>query len=183
MKTVLISLFVVFATLQVNAQSKKVKTEAIKTSIQCEMCIDRLTDTFAENWAIRNVDFDLENQMVSVKYNSKQIDLDGIEQLISDSGYDANHKEANQEIYGGLPPCCKKKKSSCSASKGKNAKKCAATCKKSAKEKKCNSTCKDSAKEKKCSSTCKDSGKEKKCNSKKEKKSCSKKETCKGKKH
>lgn len=129
MKTIILSIILTFTALQVNAQ--KTKTDKIKTSIQCEMCVERLTNKFAEEWAIRDVDFDLENQMVSIKYNSKKIDLGEIEQLISDSGYDANQTLANKNVYNNLPFCCKKKsttpKTTCESSQGSEGKTCASS--------------------------------------------------------
>lgn len=177
MRTILLSIIIAFTTLQVNAQ--KVKIDKIKTSIQCEMCVDRLTNIFAKKWAIKDVDFDLENQLVSVKYNSKKMNLVDLEQLISDSGYDANEKQANQEVYDALPLCCKKKASSCGASHTNDyhtskKKECGTAhgCKKSCGSVK--AACKESENKNKTTS-CKASSKEvKSC--------CAKKSVCKGKK-
>ena len=82
---------------------------AIKTSIQCEMCTDRLTDElFADFWAVKKVDFDIPNQMIFVNYNKKRTSPEEIRERISQIGYDADSIQAKIKPYMALPECCKK---------------------------------------------------------------------------
>lgn len=89
-------------------QSKKMKDIEIKSSIQCGMCVDRLTNMFENYWAVKEVKFNVEEQKIFVNYNSKKTSPEQIRKKISETGYDADSLEANIEAYMALPECCKK---------------------------------------------------------------------------
>lgn len=87
---------------------KKTKTIEIESSIQCGMCVDRLENSFADFWAVKNVDYEIEDQKIIVTYNSKKTSPEKIRKHIAKVGYDADDVAADKEAYEGLPGCCKK---------------------------------------------------------------------------
>jgi len=89
-------------------KSSKVETVTIKSSIQCGMCEDRLTDMFAEYWAVKEVNFNVPEQLITVKYNKKKTSVEEIRLKIAETGYDADDVEAVTKAYNQLPGCCKK---------------------------------------------------------------------------
>lgn len=104
MKKIIIVLALLMSGLSLKAQKKK--TVEIETTIQCEMCTNRLDKMFADIWAVRKVDYDIEDKMITVQYNSKKISAQKIREKISSVGYKADDVEADPEAYEKLPACC-----------------------------------------------------------------------------
>ena len=80
----------------------------IKSSIQCEMCSENITDALSLLKGVKSIKINLEDQLIKVKYNSKKMNVEKIEESITKIGYDANNRKANQEVYQNLPYCCQK---------------------------------------------------------------------------
>jgi len=97
-----------FVTTSAEAQVKKNKELTVETSIQCQMCVDRLEDAFAHFWAVKRVEYNLDEQEVQVTYNKKKTSPQEIREFISAVGYDADDVEAEADAYEALPACCKK---------------------------------------------------------------------------
>ncbi len=111
MKKVLIFMIVLFFGHDAYSQlsfGKKAKEITIESPIQCGMCEDRLDNMFAEFWAVKNVEYDLEEQTITVKYNPKKTNPEEIREAIAATGYDADEIEADEQAYNGLPACCQK---------------------------------------------------------------------------
>lgn len=87
----------------------KTLSETIKSSIVCEECEDRVRNGLIYEKGIKRVTFDLETAEIFVKYNPKQITLDEIRTKITELGYDADDKKANEEAFKALPGCCQAK--------------------------------------------------------------------------
>ncbi|MBX2846182.1 MAG: heavy-metal-associated domain-containing protein [Saprospiraceae bacterium] len=107
-RIILIVGFLLFAVSTYAQKSKKVQEVTIESSIQCGMCEDRLNDMFAEFWAVKAVDYDLDKQTITVQYNAKKTNEDEIRLKIAETGYDADELVAKQEAYDALPACCQK---------------------------------------------------------------------------
>lgn len=101
-------LFLVMPLLGSAQNKQKVKELTIHSSIQCGMCTDRLDNMFADYWAVKNVDYDLENQTITVSYNPKKTNEKEIRNRIAGAGYDADDVEAKVDAYLELPGCCRK---------------------------------------------------------------------------
>ncbi len=89
-------------------KSNKIQEVTVQSSIQCNECVDRLENMFAEYWAVKEVDYNIEEQTITVRYNSKKTSVDDIKEKISGAGYDADDVEAQIDAYLTLPQCCKK---------------------------------------------------------------------------
>lgn len=116
MKQLILILAMVLTSNLIMAQGKNVEKLTVQSSIQCEMCIDRLNDMFAEYRAVKGVEYDLEKQLIAVTYKHKKTTADDIRKSITKVGYDADEQMADIEAYLELPDCCKKQ-SKCASEK------------------------------------------------------------------
>jgi len=93
---------------QLNNKVKRTKQLEIETSIQCGECENRLDNMFAEFWAVKNVSYDIDEQLITVTYNSNKTSPEEIRDAIAKVGYDADDVEAKEAAYNELPACCQK---------------------------------------------------------------------------
>ena len=100
-----------FALLSFSAQaqeSKKSETIEIKTSAQCGMCKKRIETAIYELKGIKSANVDLETQIITVIFKTKNTSADEIRKAISKVGYDADDVPADTKAYENLPKCCQK---------------------------------------------------------------------------
>ena len=104
-----------FFTTEVFAQKSNSRFQevAIKTSIQCGHCKERVSEALTYTKGVLALDVDVDTKMVTVKYNTKKTSPEALCKAIADVGYDANEVAANGEAYAELPNCCKKDGEAC----------------------------------------------------------------------
>jgi periplasmic mercuric ion binding protein len=105
---VLSMLFLVGVLMGTTAFVGKDKEVKIKTSAQCEECKERIEKNLTLTKGVKEAVLNLDDKVVTVKYNSKKIDEAAIIKVITDIGYDANSVPANPIGYNKLPTCCQK---------------------------------------------------------------------------
>ena len=111
----LISFFITAQFAFSQSEKSKIKTLEIKTEIfcdhcqKCESCGLRLYNNITENKGVKSVKINDKNNTISIKYNSKKIRAEELEQAVSMSGFKAKDLEANENAYEKLDNCCKKK--------------------------------------------------------------------------
>ena len=81
--------------------------EIIIPTAQCNMCVAKIGDALNGVDGILKYKVELETDQVKIKYNADMISLQGIEQLISKAGYQANNLPADVDTYNKLAMCCK----------------------------------------------------------------------------
>lgn len=101
-------LFLLTATLVFAQKPAKTATSSIVTSANCGECKTRMEAALNGTKGVKSADLNLETHAVTVTYKPKKIDLDGVRQKISMTGYDADDVKANQEAHDNLPQCCRK---------------------------------------------------------------------------
>jgi len=107
-KTMLIMVLLV-AGITMNAQNtEKIDSVKILTSIQCDMCEERVGELLSFEKGVKHFNIDLDTKYVSVIYNPKKTTPAEIKKAISGVGYDADDVAADKEAYAKLPACCKK---------------------------------------------------------------------------
>ena len=82
------------------------KTEKIKVSGECGMCktkIEKAAKSAGASYAV----WDVDNKVLTVKYNSSSVNAAKIEKAVSTVGYDTEHVKATEEAYNKLHACCK----------------------------------------------------------------------------
>ncbi|GAB3335477.1 hypothetical protein GCM10027299_44500 [Larkinella ripae] len=101
----LLFLAVGFGARATDDNEKEVK---IKTSAVCSMCKERIQRNLAFEKGVKESNLDLNDKVVTVRYNPKKTDIDKIKANISKTGYDADEVTADEKGYAKLPSCCKK---------------------------------------------------------------------------
>lgn len=86
----------------------QIVTDTIKSSIQCGMCRQKISDKLYKLNGFKNVIVDLDAQLIVVQYLKGKTTLIAIKKLINQIGYDADDMKAKQSVYNKLPACCKK---------------------------------------------------------------------------
>jgi periplasmic mercuric ion binding protein len=107
MKATIFSILFAFSLTLGFAQTddKEVK---IKTSAICEMCKERLERNLGLSKGVKGADLNLDNKVMTVKYNPKKTDVASIKSIIVNTGYDADEVVADQKAHDKLPKCCRK---------------------------------------------------------------------------
>ena len=103
----------VMMTISVNiSESKEIqksKTITIElNSIQCDMCVEKVTEVINSVVGVEKAEVDLEKKIATVTYNTDMTNKKAIEKAITSAGYNANKKTADKEAYNNLSSCCKK---------------------------------------------------------------------------
>jgi len=80
----------------------------IKTSMQCDMCKERITKALSFEKGVKEIKVNLETKEVTVMYNPKKTSSEKIRLAISKAGYDADEVKADAKAYNKLPKCCQK---------------------------------------------------------------------------
>ena len=111
MKTIFLSLILLLAGFQIQAQkpAKKKKTEeiTIHTSSTCGECKEIIESTLSKTKGVKKSNLDLATKDVTVVYSPKKTNPTAIKKVIVFAGYDADELKADQEAYDNLPKCCK----------------------------------------------------------------------------
>ncbi|QRR02079.1 heavy-metal-associated domain-containing protein [Dyadobacter sandarakinus] len=106
-KTILLTLTAMLLTVQFTFAdgTKEVK---IKTSAICEMCKARIERNLGLSKGVKESTLDLNNKVVTVKYNPDKTTPEAIKATIRNTGYDADEQPASQKAHDKLPECCRK---------------------------------------------------------------------------
>lgn len=81
------------------------KSETFKVWGNCEKC--KVTIESAVNVdGVTEKDWNIESKLMTVKYDTTKITLNGIQQLISKVGYDNDGYYGDDYAYAKLPSCC-----------------------------------------------------------------------------
>ncbi|MEZ4904252.1 MAG: heavy metal-associated domain-containing protein [Spirosomataceae bacterium] len=86
----------------------KEKEVKIKTSAVCEMCKERIEKNLTLSKGITEAVLNLDDKVVTVKYNPKKTNEAAIRKIITDTGYDADNLQCSQTAHDKLPECCQK---------------------------------------------------------------------------
>ncbi|MCE7061613.1 heavy-metal-associated domain-containing protein [Dyadobacter sp. CY343] len=109
MKTTIFSLItILFLGLNTAFTSDKDKEVKIKTSAICEMCKARLERNLGLSKGVKESNLNLDNKVITVKYNPGKTTPEAIKATIINTGYDADTQLANQKAHDKLPSCCRK---------------------------------------------------------------------------
>lgn len=97
---------VVFSTVA-NKPSKE-KEVKIKTSAVCDDCKERIEKNLTLSKGITEAVLNLDDKVVTVKYNPNKTNEAAIRKIITDIGYDADNLQCSQSAHDKLPSCCQK---------------------------------------------------------------------------
>lgn len=106
-KTILLFAALFFTLNFVNADGKD-KEVKFKTSAICEMCKARIERNLGLSKGVKASNLDLNDKVVTVRYNADKTTEEAIKATINNTGYDADLSVANQKAHDKLPSCCRK---------------------------------------------------------------------------
>jgi hypothetical protein len=72
----------------------------------CMMCEERIEKKAIDIKGIKLADWDLDNRVLKVVYNEKNITINEIHEFLGSIGHDTEKKIASDEAYSLLDPCC-----------------------------------------------------------------------------
>jgi copper chaperone CopZ len=87
------------------AQIKNAKTENVKIFGNCSMC-ETTIEKAGNLKKVANVDWNKDNQMATITYDTTKTNQDEILKRIALSGYDSEKFLAPNDVYANLPGCC-----------------------------------------------------------------------------
>ena len=103
----MVSLYGCLSIISQNSANNIKIDEIIIPTAQCNMCVAKIGNALNGVDGILKYKVELETDQVKIKYNADIISLQGIEQLISKAGYQANNRPADIDAYNKLAMCCK----------------------------------------------------------------------------
>ncbi|HAF31164.1 MAG TPA: ATPase [Bacteroidales bacterium] len=106
MKTKLATLVVVLL-IGANTVFAAEKTEKIVVKGNCSMCEKRIEKVVQEIDGVKKADWDKTTKKLKVTFEDTKTDADKIEIAIAKVGHDTPNHKTDNEVYNGLPDCCK----------------------------------------------------------------------------
>lgn len=85
--------------------TKEVK---IKTSAKCKMCKSRLERNLGLSKGVEEASLNLDDKVMTVKYNPKRTSEEKIRETIAKTGYQADDLPAVESAHDKLPKCCQR---------------------------------------------------------------------------
>ncbi|GAB3819348.1 heavy-metal-associated domain-containing protein [Pontibacter rugosus] len=111
LKVLFFSMVMAFISINVQAQTNQSgnqKTVEIKTSAVCNMCKHTLEKAMAYEKGVKSSNLDVKSKVLTVVFDSRKTNADNIVKAVTETGYDANEKPAQERAYNRLDDCCKK---------------------------------------------------------------------------
>ncbi len=87
--------------------SKKIVNTNFKVLGNCGMCEKKIEAAALSLNGVKKAEWDKELLLLKVKYNSKQVQLFEIKQVVANVGYDTDTFKTTEEKYNNLHYCCK----------------------------------------------------------------------------
>jgi len=81
------------------------KTDTFKVWGNCEKCKVTIEKSVSVDGVVEK-DWNMESKLMTVKYDTTKISLNGIQQLIAKAGYDNDGYYGDDYAYAKLPECC-----------------------------------------------------------------------------
>lgn len=109
MKNVIIVLLVVFFSFTAQAQDKKNKNAKYEIEVNgnCEHCKKRIEKTAFGVAGVKSAIWDVSTHKLSLILNEEKTSPVEVKKAIAKSGHDTDIAKATQDVYDGLPLCCK----------------------------------------------------------------------------
>lgn len=111
MKHIIYALLILILTFITSCSSSKTASaEEMKTKVEvrgnCEMCEETIENAALSVNGVQSAEWNQEQELLTVIFNSQQTNLEAIETAIAAKGYDTQHKTGDISAYKNLPGCC-----------------------------------------------------------------------------
>lgn len=109
-KMLLLSMLITLMSVSANAQTqpKNQETVTIKTSAVCDMCKKTMEKAMAYEKGVKSSSLDVDSKVLTVVFDSRKTNADNVRKAVTETGYDADDKPAQERAYNRLDDCCKK---------------------------------------------------------------------------
>ena len=106
-KIIFILIIISFTFSNLNAQEKENKIDTLQFNVSgvCNSCKTRIENA-ALIKGVKFAEWNKEEQMLTVVFNSTKTTVDKIHQSIAYAGHDTDKAKATDEAYSKLPKCC-----------------------------------------------------------------------------
>lgn len=112
MKTIVLTIIMMCASLGGFAQDKGIKTATISVKGNCEDCKKRIENA-ADIKGVKLANWDEHAQALTVTYKADKVTLEKIEAAVAASGHDTQHTNSSSASYKKLPSCCQYRDQKC----------------------------------------------------------------------
>jgi copper chaperone CopZ len=85
---------------------REIKTVTLKVEGSCGMCKERIEEALDVKYICR-ADYDVETEILTVKYRADKMDEIQIHNIVAGAGHDTDQVKATDKVYSTLPACCK----------------------------------------------------------------------------
>lgn len=107
MKTLIVSLIILFSTTFFNAQNKNsVITQTLHVKGNCGQCKERI-ESAVDVKGVKYAEWNKKTQILTITYKPSIINIDEIKNKILKVGHDVDSLHADDNAYQTLPNCCK----------------------------------------------------------------------------
>ena len=72
----------------------------------CGMCQARIEKTAKSVVGVVNAEWDKDNKMLTLEYDSSQTSIGEVSESIAKAGHDTKYSKAGEDVYNNLPGCC-----------------------------------------------------------------------------
>lgn len=107
MKTRITGLVTLFVLSLSTVMAQMDKEEKFKVYGNCGMCESRIEKAAKSVDGVTSADWNKETKMMAVSFDGSKTNVNKIQMAIANVGHDTEMNKAKDEVYNGLPGCCK----------------------------------------------------------------------------
>lgn len=93
-----------------NTSISAIQQATFGVSGNCEMCKDRIEKAAISVKGVATAVWDVDSKKIAVKFYGSETDVNALQKAIALVGHDTEKYKAENDIYDGLPSCCKYRK-------------------------------------------------------------------------
>jgi len=88
------------------SDQSEIITKDIFVAGNCGMCQARIEKTAKSIAGVVNAEWDKDNKMLTLEYDSSQTSIGEVSESIAKAGHDTKYSKAGEDVYNNLPGCC-----------------------------------------------------------------------------
>ncbi|ASB50223.1 heavy-metal-associated domain-containing protein [Alkalitalea saponilacus] len=96
-RTLLLTSLVFVLAITTSAQRSNQESATFSVNINCQNCVDRITNQLAFERGVRDLSFDIEAQTVEVTYRNNRTDKEKLAEKIRELGFEVKEKKEERE--------------------------------------------------------------------------------------
>lgn len=106
MKTIRIIVFAFISIICLQSFAQKPQKETFRVWGNCEMCKKKIEKAANAVGGVKRAIWNIENDQMTVKFNTNKTSIDSIQKAIANVGYDTEKYKADDKVYSQLDGCC-----------------------------------------------------------------------------